>query len=190
MPIFAKQVCVNKVTEWITYRCIACVCCYHWMFCSGDVRNEICPPLCEWKKKIIRKISPKFVTVTWLRSLFDASVLDIVSCDVWALMCDNVICSVLYTPLVLSGVCSPSYPQFTAAKGSPCPVQVVYLSALNFLHPPSLHLFLSPWLPPSFHCPLRLCALSSGFDLQSRLHPLTSCTPLFRLLPLLSLSKL
>lgn len=89
----------------------------------------------------------------------------------WALMCDNVICSVLYTLLVFSSVCLPPYPQFTAAKGSPCPVpvQVVYLSAHNFLlpHPPSIR-FLSRWLSPSFHCPLPLFTLSSGFDLQSR----------------------
>lgn len=51
----------------------------------------------------------------------------LISC---VLMCDNVICSLLYTLLVF---CIPPYPQFTAAKRSPCPAQVVYLPALDFL---------------------------------------------------------
>lgn len=95
-----------------------------------------------------------------------------VMCEPWCVT--NVICSVLYTLLVFSSVCISAYPQFTAAKGSPCPVQVVYLLALNFLLPPSRHSFLSPWLSQSSHCPLLIFALSSGFDLQSRHHPLTS----------------
>uniref|UniRef100_A0A3B4WN19 Mitogen-activated protein kinase 8 interacting protein 1 n=1 Tax=Seriola lalandi dorsalis TaxID=1841481 RepID=A0A3B4WN19_SERLL len=66
-------------------------------------------------------------------------------------MCDNVICSVLYTLLVFFGVYIPPYPQFTAVKGSPCPVQVVYLPALNLLPPPS---------PPFIIVPMTLSILS------------------------------
>lgn len=60
--------------------------------------------------------------------------------NVRALMRDNVICSAFYTLLAFVGDCISLYPQSTAAKGSPCPGQVVYLPAFNF-HPSSLDIF-------------------------------------------------
>lgn len=68
-------------------------------------------------------------------------------------MRDNVICSAFYTLVAFVGDCISLYPQSTAAKGSPCPGQVVYLPAFNF-HPPSLDIFYprDSFLPLTIRC--------------------------------------
>lgn len=86
------------------------------------------------------------------------------------LLCDSIVCSVLHALLAFFIVCTPPYPQFTAAKRSPCPVRVVYLSELNF-----------PPIPLFFFVPMTLSILSLSAALGRRhniipshlvLHPL------------------
>lgn len=83
-------------------------------------------------------------------------------CDV--LMCDNVICSLLYTLLVF---CFPPYPQFTAAKRSPCG-----LSPGTWFSPhPSIHFCPNDSLPSiTVYClyPLDLVHGITEFTVFSR----------------------
>lgn len=106
-------------------------------------------------------------------------------CDARVSMCDRVICSVLYTLLVFSGVRIPPYPQFTAPAGSRCPVEAVYLRTLNSHPPPTrppspLH-SVSLWLSPSSRCLLHF------WSTVMTSVPLTSCSPLSWLISLFAL---